>query len=325
MKQLIFVFFAVLVFISCEKETPISSPVEETITYGEGGQHQVAIYNEIGGRTSAYYPSDITTMGTKTPLLFFISGWSNTTTASTYDMIFRFIASRGYTVIYTQQGAVTNASHAIEGFTNFLNSADDLVQNTIVPNLDTTKIGVLGHSAGGGITLTVLKHFSELGFGENGRLIMMYEPWFAFEMNEESIQGLPSNTNVILQQYGVRGNNDANGTDARIPLTLYALLTSISDEHKDYQVYNEGGNIDHEYPYGTGTNYSEKQGILKPLDALMYYTFENNQNEEARIEALENGSDNPYDNGNGIQEILPNYAYPCDGANTLIDYCSIVP
>ncbi len=324
MKHLIFAFGVMLFFISCNEDTPSNQP-EETILYGEGGTHQAAIYNEIGGRTSAYYPADISTMDHNTPVLFFISGWSNTTTAVRYDMLFRFIASRGYTVIYTQQGAVTNASHAIEGFTNFLNSANTTVQNSILPYLDTTKIGVLGHSAGGGITLTALKHFSDLGYGENGRLVMMYDPWYAFEMNAAAIQNLPTNTNVILQQYGVRGNNDANGTDARIPLTLYSLLTSIPNSHKDYQVYNEGGNIDHTYPYGTGTNYSEKQGILKPLDALMYFTFENNQNENARNAALENGSDNPYDNGNGIQEVLPNYTYPCDGANTIIDYCAIVP
>ncbi len=325
MKKLILAFFTVLLFISCEEDSPIPSVVEETITYGEGGDHQVAIYNETDGRTSVYYPEDITTMEQNTPVIFFISGWSNTTTADRYDMLFRFIASRGYTAIYTQQGAVANASHAIEGFTNFFNSTNTLVQNTIIPNLDTSKIGVLGHSAGGGITLTALKHFSDMGFGENGRLVMMFDPWFAFEMNETNIQELPSNTNVILQQYGDRGNNDANGTDARIPLTLYSLLTSIPATHKDYQVYNEGGNIDHEYPYATGTNYSEKQGILRPLDALMYYTFENNQNEEARTVALENGNDDPYDNGNGIQEVLPNYLYPCDGSNTLIDYCAIVP
>ena len=66
------------------------------------------------------------------------------------------------------------------------------------------------------------------------------------------------------------------------------------------------------------------QGILKPLDALLEYTFVE-QSEATRSIALENGNDDPYANGNGIQVLLDTYQYPCDGANTLIDYCAIVP
>jgi len=308
---------------SCKSDD--NTPTEEILIFGEKGTHEVATTSQSTNQNStAYYPSDISTMNRKTPVIFFISGWTTTTPATRYDSLFRFIASHGYTVIYQLQGAVTNSNFAINGLETFLNSNDDIIKNTIVPNLDTTKLGVLGHSAGGGMTLTVLKHFSDLGYGNNGRLVMMYDPWFAFDMSKSNIQNLPNNTNVILEQFGIRGNNDTNRTDARIPLTIYSLLESISDEHKDYYVYDQQ-NADHKYPYGNERPYTEMQGILKPLDALMYYTFENNQSEQARKAALENGNDNPYDNGNGIQEVLPQYDYPCNGVNTLINYCEIIP
>jgi len=323
MKKLIALFAISTLLFSCKDDEPTQT--DETPTFGLVGTHQTATYSlSTNDKSTVYYPTDIATMDHKTPVIFFISGWSSTTPASQYDTMFKFIASHGYTVIYQLQGAVATSTYAINGLDTFLASADATIQNVILPNIDTSKIGVLGHSAGGGITLTILKHFSDMGYGANGRLVMMYDPWFAFNMNETDIQSLPSNTNVILEQFGNRGNNDANGTDARIPLTLYSLLSSIPSNHKDYYVY-DGQNADHTYPYGNGRPYADMQGILKPLDALMYFTFDNNQSEGARVAALENGNDNPYDNGNGIQEVLAQYQYPCDGSNTLINYCAIVP
>ena len=322
MKKLIAIIGISTLLFSCKNDTP----TEETLTFGEEGIHEVSIISQSGNQNStAYYPSDISTMENKTPVIFFISGWTTTTQASRYDTLLKFIASHGYTVIYQLQGAVTSANYTINGLDSFLNCNDDIIKNTIIPNIDTTKMGVLGHSAGGGITLTILKHFSELGYGNNGRLVMMFEPWYAFDMTKSNIQNLPENTNLILEQYGTRGNNIENGTDARIPLTIYSLLESIPNKNKDYYVYDKQ-NANHEYPYGTDRPYTDMQGILKPLDALMYYTFEDNQSEQARIIALENGNDDPYDNGNGIQEVLPQYQYPCDGVNnTLINYCEIIP
>ena len=320
-KTIFFIALSVLIF-SCKDDTPTDTT--PSYEFGTAGTHNVNTYSTSADpNTTAYYPSDIAAMDHNTPLLFFISGWySGGAPATTYDSLLRFIASKGYTVIYADEGAVANEHFAISALDTFLSAGDSTIQNVILPNVDTSKYGVLGHSAGGGITYTVAKHFNDLGYGANGRMIMMFDPWFAFGMTETMIQNLPSNTNVVLEKFGVGGNNAADGTDARIPLTLYSLLSSVADAKKDYYVYS-GENADHTYPKGTRP-YSEMQGILKPLDALLVYTF-SDQSETVRTVALENGNDDPYDNGNGIQVVLPNYDYPCDGASTLIDYCAIVP
>jgi hypothetical protein len=127
---------------------------------------------------------------------------------------------------------------------------------------------------------------------------------------------------VVIIKFGAKGNNGADGTDARIPVTEYYLLESIPDKQKDYQIYE---NAEHSYPTGN-PGYSKMQGILKPLDALLDYTFVT-QTEKIRKIALENGNDDPYANGNGIQVVKPreDYPYPCDGVNIQIDHCKIVP
>lgn len=314
-------FSIFLLMVSCEKEVnPI--PNKE---FGINGVHSVSTFTSSDySYTTVYYPSDIATMSEKSPIVFFISGWFGTAQASEkYETLLRFLATHGYTVIYTDEGSTTDPQVAIDGFDNMLASQEDGFKNKISPFIDFSRMGIMGHSAGGGTTLTTLKYYSspDRKYGENGRFIMALDPWYAFGMSEEDIKSIPSNTNLVLIKFGEGGNNGSDGTDARIPLTIYSLLESIDNKNKDYQVYDQE-NADHSYPTGNRP-YSDMQGILKPLDALLDYTFVE-QSERTRIIALENGNDDPYANGEGIQVVLDTYAYPCDGATTLIDYCKIV-
>lgn len=291
--------------------------------FGTLGTHNVSKYSaQNDAFTTAYYPEDLSNMD-KTPVLFFISGWFGSPQPSeTYETLLQFIASHGYIVIYTDQGSTTNHTVCIAHLDTFLASADTTIQNVIVPKMDKDNYGVLGHSAGGGVAFTVMQHFNDLDYGASNRMLMVYDPWYAFGMSESMMQNLPGNTNTVIEKFGYRGNNPADGTDARIPLTEYYLLNSIPDKNKDYYVYDQE-NADHDYPKGN-RSISQMQGILKPLDALLYYSFKEKK-ESVREIALENGNDDPYANGNGIQEVLDSYQYPCDGAQTLIDYCAIVP
>jgi pimeloyl-ACP methyl ester carboxylesterase len=282
--------------------------------YGKGGSHPTAHHDEVDANmTTVYYPTDIPE-GTKVPVVFFASGY-NSTNSKDYESLLTFIASQGYYVIYSKQ----NKDHWNDVFTNLDKMLDDA--NGIHPKLDTTRIGVIGHSLGGGYAFNILKHFSDLGYGENGRFIMALEAWYAFNLTEEELKHLPSNTNVVMQQYGAGGNNAINDTDPRIPLTEFYLLDSIAKTQKDWQIVE---NADHHYPYGSGA-YSAMQGILNPLDALMEWTFKGTPS--AHDLALEQGSDDPYGHGKGIQVLKPiaDYKYKCDGNHDVtIDYCDMV-
>ena len=278
--------------------------------YGEGGRHSVSHHDEVDANmTTVYYPTDIPD-GVKVPVIFFASGYGSANSKD-YESLLTFIASHGYYVIY--------AKHA---WSNVFANMDKMLDNAngILPKLDTTRIGVLGHSLGGGYTFNILKHFSDMGYGTNGRFVMVLEGYYAYDLTKQEMQNLPSNTNVIMQQYGAGGNNAVNDTDPRITLTEFYMLDSIPNNQKDWQIVE---NADHHYPYGSGA-YSTMQGILKPLDALMEYTFKGTAS--AHDVALEVGNDDPYAHGNGIQTVNPtsDYGYKCDhDTNVAIDYCDM--
>ncbi len=281
--------------------------------YGDEGEHEVLTYTELEeGNSVVYYPSDIASME-KTPLIFFAPGWGSQDPTE-YDSLLRFIASHGYSVIYANDIQTYSSQHFLNYFETMLKPVND-----VLPYVDTTRIGVIGHSSGGGDAFSILRHFSNKGYGVNGRFLLAIAPWFAFDMTTAQMQSLPSNTNAVILQF-----EDDYSTDPRIPLSLYNLLTSIPDDQKDYQVYPDAG---HGYPAGNRP-FSEMQGVLKPLDALMKYVFE--ENVVAYDTALEAGNDDPY--GSGLQEVksISEYQYRCNSDanvnNVLeIDYCSVVP
>ena len=213
----LFMLLIMILFVKCGSE---EDEVFDEQQFGLVGSHATTTYTAGNyAYTTIYYPTDLASLETKTPLLFFASGWfGNPETSAKYETLLKFIASQGYTIIYTDEGSTTTAQHSIDAYKRILNT--DFVINNISPYVDTTKTGVIGHSAGGGITFTILDYFSnEEGYGANGRFIMALDPWYAFGMTSEKMKNLPSNTNISIIKFGEGGNNVGDGTDARIPLT----------------------------------------------------------------------------------------------------------
>ncbi len=308
---------------------------EAQIVFGQAGTYTVATpYLEPVNQATIYYPTYASAIN-KVPVVFLSPGWNNSN-PDKYKSIMNFIASHGYAVIYAQDKTHWHPSDQVADYIAMINDA------SINPLLDTTRIGVIGHSLGGGHTFGILDLLSAApyNYGVDGRFIFAIEPWFAFDMKQADMLTLPTNTNVVIQQYGINGFNSVNATDTRIPLTEYYLLESIADDKKDYQVYSDAS-LNHYYPYDTVVlgqpvvvDYTTKQVILAPLDALMKYTFVDSNDMVAHDAALEQGNDDPYANGNGIQVVFPRndpqindpVGYPCNGVNFTdydIDFCDI--
>jgi hypothetical protein len=295
---------------SFQDEARYAFDVSQNLTeiYGLTGNAEVETtsFEEIEDAV-VYHPN--TWRINPTPVVFFAPGWQNHDHRH-YRTLLRYIASYGYSVVYLPDRG--SYASQLKKFVRIAQAYADA--------FDLTRIGVVGHSSGGGFTFGVLDYLSKSGYGANGRFLMALDPWFAFEMNTEKMRALPSNTNVVIQRYD-NTSYTGNETDARITLSEYALLDSIPAERKDYQVYVPAT---HGYPVGDKAP-SKMQGLLKPLDALMRFSFEHVKS--ARKFALENGSDEPY--VDGVEHVREKwrYAYRCDSHVNVaevmeIDYCN---
>lgn len=123
----------------------VSIIINEIQAYGRGGTHAVSIHTEVdNGNSAVYYPSDIASIP-KTPLIFFLPGFQSQD-HNDYQSLLTFIASHGYSVIYAKD-YYGDPDTFIERFEKMLDANND-----VLPYVDTTRIGVIGHSSGGGDT-----------------------------------------------------------------------------------------------------------------------------------------------------------------------------
>lgn len=291
-----------------------SSAKEDLKKYGLEGYYKVATPLDMG-KAVIYYPEKIKTMKAL-PVVFFIPGWKSTRHKS-YRLILNFIASHGYVAIMAKDDQGEFRSDYLQTYLT------DAIKKFSF-KLDTSKIGVIGYSSGGGHAFSILNNLSKKKkWGENGRFILSLDPWFSFDMNKSDMQNLPSNTNVIVMKFA----NDHYLTDTRTSINQFALLKSIATHKKDYHFIEEA---DHLYVF-KNEHVKEQDKILKPLDGLLIYTFENSKNEEARKVALNVGRGVNFKN----VWLAPKdkYRYRCDGhdnskaytplAKKDIDYCAV--
>ena len=134
----------------------VTVSIDVAIHFGLSGTHEVSRYVEQElGNSIVYYPSDIVNMS-KTPLIFFLPGFQSQNHES-YKSLLEFIASHGYSVIYAKD-YYGDPDTFIQRFEKILDDTND-----VLPYVDTTRIGVIGHSSGGGDTFKILDYFSKKG------------------------------------------------------------------------------------------------------------------------------------------------------------------
>jgi hypothetical protein len=218
----------------------------------------------------------------KRPVIFFAPGYStggkDPKCQDKYKTLLNFISSHGYAVICNnvdnnqppfKQPSSADFSKRFKSMTG---------EKEVEKHINLDKIGVMGHSSGGGHSYRILKDLSESEiekpWGKDGRFLFVMEPWFAFGMTKTDMGKLGElkDTNFVLLQFGKDGNNNKNENfcsskscyqDPRILLTQYSL-TGINDKNKDYQIFPDA---DHSYPTGDDA-VSKMQGILRPLEGV---------------------------------------------------------
>jgi hypothetical protein len=291
-------------------------------TWGVNNYIQEASIDVAGKGTITFYHPDMAAPQQR-PVIFFISGWGRE--YQTYDKFFKYLASIGCSVVNiynTSPGSIN---------TSYQNSLDMMQQaaTTYSNWIDTSKVGLMGHSYGGGSTIWLGKQAFDsngLNWGTNGRFIMTFAQWLSFKVTDTDLQNYPSNVYLLmLQSYDDLHSGGPNyNTDPRALRAVYQLI-NIPDNDKDFVTVFSDVDPAHEYSYN-GNNYSyrashfscytsttDSNGNYQPYDAqdaflsnrladaMIKFVFEGDIN--AKLVALGNGAFEQKDMG-----IMPDLA-----------------
>jgi len=252
--------------------------------YGAWGNYQYVRETPVDiqgkGTVTFYHPN--MNSPSSLPVLFFISGWGQTYLS--YDKFLKYLASLGYSVVHIYN---TNPGNIHTSYQNSLDMMRWSVQQ--YGNwIDTTKVGLLGHSYGAGSTIWLGMHVfnpQQLNWGSQGKFIIMFAPWLSFLVTDTDLQNYPPGVKLLMiQSYDdFHANGNTYNTDPRALRAVYQLI-NIPDNDKDFITIYSDQDPSHQYIYQgqtyayTANHYvvytgkSDDYGNYQPYDALDVYS-----------------------------------------------------
>lgn len=300
--------------------------------YGADGSHTVTVDSIVnpnfsGKQIYLYHPSDI--QG-KLPTLFYSHAFGGVDPLTILGLL-RFVARKGYAIVFvpyqtSRYEPTLSYNTLISGFRLAVDSFPDII--------DTSRVGFVGYSFGGGATFYCSYHcFVDNNWGTNSRLVMALAPFYTFNLSQTALQSFPSNTKLLIEIY-----SEDSTVDHGMAMEIFHNINVPSEEKDFLLVRSDTLDDGHIYWANHGTPSNGKNldaldyyGIFRLLDALCDYSF--NGSLEGKNVALGKGSAAQVTMPAGLKSLvqfddprpfLPSerYDYPCDTAlNPRATYC----
>jgi hypothetical protein len=310
---------------------PIPKP---TSGYGADGSYTIAVESFSNPNFPAedikiYHPSGVVT---PVPTIFYSHGFGGNNPNNILGLL-SFVAKKGYAIVFVpyQTVGVTVPDRYNNLLQGFIKAARDF------PSIiDTTKVGFMGHSFGGGATFANGYHcFTNFNWGSSGRFMFASAEWYTYNISQTELQSFPNDVKLLTIVYENDSINDQRMANdifntINIPIAEKDYLMVESDTISGY-VYDAIHGVPNTISAFDALDY---YALYKPLDALCDYTF--NGSSIGKDVALGNGSANqitmPGGMHNLIQTDTPNvthpqsiFTYPCNSTeNPRQAYCDTV-
>ncbi|MBO2012624.1 T9SS type A sorting domain-containing protein [Hymenobacter negativus] len=302
--------------------------------YGSDGPHPVATVsfpnlNFLGRNIEVYYPADATG---RVPTIFYSHAFGGNV-SSNISGVLEFAARKGYAIVFVpyQTTGVTVADR----YTNLLQGFRRAARRypTII---DTTRVGFLGHSFGGGASFgNGLRCFLDNGWGQNGRFIYSLAPWYVYNLTPTELASFPGNTRLLVEIF-----NDDDTNDHRMAIDAFRNV-NIPAAEKDFLMLRSDTLANHTYladhvvpNTAAAFDALDYYAYYRLLDALCDYTF--NGSLAGKNVALGHGSTAQVTMPAGLKPLISSsnplvrwsqskYLFPCnDAQNPRIQFCSSI-
>lgn len=241
--------------------------------YGSEGAHldKVKVDNS-NEKYIVYYPEGHVQ---NAPLVLFV-GYENTIKGASDNFrlegMMKYVASLGCYVIGHKQINGNNSDKLNTEIrrTYFI----DAVNEAKAKGVDTSKLGIVGKSAGGMHAYALMEYFKTQNYGTDKRFIIDVIGYLPIGMNKEQLEGL--NINSLILHYGMK-NNNYNGVQTKYPQDPRVLLTVAHIlKHGDNKVGFIPIKTDiHSYEKGNYDTFKTKNDLMKHIDAMIKYELFN--------------------------------------------------
>ena len=252
---------------------------EDSIAHPKWGGHHVYLFHPQQQRSPA-------------PVVFFCHGIS-ADNPILYMQLIRHLVSWGYAVLYSPYGASLAMGSPDRAYA-VMQAGFDAGAKKWSAIIDTTRIGYVGHSFGGGAVPALAWHtISERHWGLRGVFMFIMAPWYSYRIKQNQLERFPPNAKVIVETF-----DDDRVNDPRMAIDIFKNIGVPKSEKEFVRLDSDTSEgtllaADHDVPqgtyaYGWNVNALDYYGVYRLVNALSYYAFTNNG--AAKAVALGHGS-----------------------------------
>jgi dienelactone hydrolase len=225
------------------------------------------------------------------PVIFFIHGIGGHDPAHYLELL-EHIASRGYAVVYAPYAAATAMTRPQTAYAMMRKGFEQGVR-AWRPVLDSTRMGVIGHSYGGGAAPALsYRWLVKRAWGGRGAFLYIMAPWYSYDISPQQLESFTDSTSMIMQVY-----EDDHINDHRMAKDIFDNIGIASSKKNFILLHSDsaGGEAvyaDHAAPAGSAgggrIDYLDYYGVWRLVDALADFSL--NGNERGRSVALGSGA-----------------------------------
>jgi pimeloyl-ACP methyl ester carboxylesterase len=258
-------------------EWPISRPLSG---FGANGPHAVVCDSFpspqwAGKNVYVFHPADT---AKRYPLILFCHGIGATHPA-VYGPLITNIVSRGHVLVFSPYKSFAGGPRQRKKYRVLMAGFETAVER-FATCIDTTKIGIVGHSYGGGAVPAIAWHsIIENQWGDSGVFLYIMAPWYSYFITQEELEAFPSRTFLIMETFHRDKVNDRRMAidifdNIAIPDSQKLFVELFGDSMPGYSL-----SADHSTPTGPAEqggaeNALDFYGVYKFVDAIADYVFQ---------------------------------------------------
>lgn len=272
-------------------EWPIPRPLSG---FGANGPHAVVCDSVsspqwAGKNVYVFHPADT---ANKYPLILFCHG-IGATAPVLYGPLITNIVSRGHVLVFSPYRSIA-AERGQRRKYGILMAGFEAAVERFRSCIDTTRIGIVGHSHGGGAVPAIAwRSIIENQWGENGVFLYIMAPWYSHFITQDELEAFPAKAYLIMETFRSDKVNDRRMAvdlfdNIAIPDSQKLFVELQSDSIPGYRLI-----ADHFVPAGPADkngaeNALDFYGVYKFVDAIADYVFRGDAS--ARRMALDTGN-----------------------------------
>ena len=212
---------------------------------------------------------------TSCPLLLFCGAF-NVEGPHDYEELIAHLVGRGACVLYVPARRATLTRNKLVTYDLGMGGIVTAVQHW--RQIDTSRIGVIGHGFGGGAAPALMRRLRLKKWGEMGALLYIMSPWYLYSINKREMTSFPSGVNLVVQSFdGDRLNDPEIGADIFETLLIPAGRKAYI-RTGDYVKGTERLRADFTTPLGDHSvtdswNVLDEYGVIPMIDRAVDFTF----------------------------------------------------